>query len=349
MVQVVIVGQGIAGSVLALQLLRHNVSVLILNNRIGNIASTAAAGIYNPVTGRHMVKSWYAEELFPYLHTFYQSIEKTLGVNFFHPLPLFRPFLTEQERAAWSLKHPSSSVNTDFASCITHTSSILKAAYQGFGSLEVKQAGYVDVPKFLHAVRIYFKYLGIYRETIFKYKDLRLGRWVQYENITAQYIIFCEGPQVAYNPFFRLLPFRLVKGELLSGSLAPPRKAIYNRGVFILPHHANRTLVGATYARGDLSLRPTSKARELIEARLHKIFNVKYTVKAQRVGIRPATFDRKPFVGMHTHHPQVGIFNGLGSKGISLAPYLARLLVDHLMEGKILPKSIQPQRIQNNP
>ena len=53
------------------------------------------------------------------------------------------------------------------------------------------------------------------------------------------------------------------------------------------------------------------------------------------VGVRPATQDRRPLVGMHpTMH--VGIFNGFGSKGASLIPYFANEFVSELQGKKMV-------------
>jgi glycine/D-amino acid oxidase-like deaminating enzyme len=39
-------------------------------------------------------------------------------------------------------------------------------------------------------------------------------------------------------------------------------------------------------------------------------------------------------VGFHRDEPNVGIFNGMGTKGISLAPYFAKNFADHLVHDK---------------
>jgi glycine/D-amino acid oxidase-like deaminating enzyme len=65
-----------------------------------------------------------------------------------------------------------------------------------------------------------------------------------------------------------------------------------------------------------------------------------FTVKDHLASIRPATVERRPFVGMHPHFPSIGILNGMGTKGCSLAPYFAHQLVCHLTENKpILPEA----------
>ena len=50
----------------------------------------------------------------------------------------------------------------------------------------------------------------------------------------------------------------------------------------------------------------------------------------KKFGIRPATIDRKPFVGKHPIFDNLYILNGLGSKGISLAPFCSKELFNSI-------------------
>jgi glycine/D-amino acid oxidase-like deaminating enzyme len=343
MVDFLLVGQGLAGSVLALQLLQEGQRVFVLNNSQANISSTVAAGVYNPITGAKMSKSWLVGDLFPYLRTFYEKAQKILSVNFLHPMPIFRPFLTDEERAAW-LQRSKQPDCAPFIEAIAVSPYSQAVQHYPHGGVVTKQSGYVDVPRFLHATRAYLKSMDAYQETDFHHDQLRLGRWVTYRHLRARCVIFCEGPQATKNPLFNTLPFHLVKGELLLGKLPAPLEVIYNRNVFLLPQVEGPTVVGATYDRQDKSPQPTLKAREMLKERLHRAFHVAYEVQAQRAGIRPATFDRKPLIGLHLRYPQVGIFNGLGSKGVSLAPYLAKRLVAHLLTQEALPHEVRLER-----
>jgi len=44
--------------------------------------------------------------------------------------------------------------------------------------------------------------------------------------------------------------------------------------------------------------------------------------------------ERRPFVGLHPANPKVGILNGMGTKGCSLAPYFAKQLAEQLIFDK---------------
>lgn len=343
MVDFIIVGQGIAGSVLVLQLLKHGKRVLVINNTKTNIASSAAAGIYNPITGRGMVKTWLADALFPYLTDFYQEAAQTLGMQFLYPMPIFRPFVTAQEHVTW-LTRSTKTGYTDFiakvASAPYHRDNIVHP----YGGIVLKQSGYLDVKSFLKATKAYLQDRNAYIEADFVYDHVRLGTHVSYQDVSACQVIFCEGPQAMHNPFFSTLPLRLVKGEVLLVALQQSCEMIYNRQVFVLPKADNHAVVGATYDWQDLSLTSTAKAKQTLEGKLRNTLRLAYTVRDQWAGIRPATFDRRPLIGLHPRYPQVGIFNGLGAKGVSLAPFFAKKFVEHLLLDCTLPREVQLSR-----
>ncbi|WP_044282831.1 NAD(P)/FAD-dependent oxidoreductase [Candidatus Amoebophilus asiaticus] len=341
----IIVGQGLAGTALAWQLLKAGKQVLVINNQYTNQSSQVAAGIYNPITGRNLVKTWLADELFPALVQFYESISAELSIKLLYPMPIFRPFLDNQESIMWRKRALEDRYKPFWEEAIGDYQEA--DIFNQYGGFIIKQAGYVDVPCFLAATRTYLQSKNCYIEADFDYERLQLlsEGSVNYQGIQANKIIFCEGPQVALNPFFNYLPFRFAKGELLKVQLSKPIKVIYNRRVFILPRTRDQAFVGASYEWEDLTLHPTEKARQELEDKLRQLTRLPYSVFGQQVGIRPATVDRRPYAGLHPQYPQLGIFNGLGSKGISLAPYLAGEFVEYLLYGKSLPVEVRLDRV----
>src|SRR6185369_14016662 len=97
-VDYIIVGQGLAGSALAIELLRRGKKIAVFDEPEKNRSSIVAAGLFNPITGRVMTKTWKADVLFPHLIAFYSGTEKVLGGRFFYPMPLYRPFISVQEQ-----------------------------------------------------------------------------------------------------------------------------------------------------------------------------------------------------------------------------------------------------------
>jgi len=97
-----------------------------------------------------------------------------------------------------------------------------------------------------------------------------------------------------------------------------------NKGMFVLPLGKNRFRVGATYRWEFQDTEPDNEATTELTEKLEKIVKLPYTITKERAGIRPTSHDRRPVIGLHPEHPEIGIFNGLGSKGAMLAPYFAR-------------------------
>ncbi|HNC64044.1 MAG TPA: FAD-dependent oxidoreductase, partial [Chitinophagales bacterium] len=70
----------------------------------------------------------------------------------------------------------------------------------------------------------------------------------------------------------------------------------------------------------------------------------KYEVIDEKAGIRPTIKDRRPVLGAHPEHKNMYVYNGMGTKGISLAPYFSNELILHITENKEIDKEIGIQR-----
>jgi len=332
-----IVGQGVAGSVLAWTLDQRGCSVLLVDSPALPSASGAAAGIVNPLTGRKLVRTWNADKLFPFLHDFYTDIEQQLNVRFFHPKNIYRPFRSEAERAAYLalLDDPETAQyahetfdNQLYSGCI----------YNEFGGLTVTRSGWIDITEFVRIVKGYFIKKNQYYEGEVLTNELIISEdTCTWKDITIKKVIFCDGVQGSQNPLFDWLPYNPVKGEILTATVEHyPIKSIVNQGVFILPLRPGLVRIGATYTWHDLNWQTSDEGRAFLEKKVSSLLRIPYTVVAQQAGIRPSTKDRRPFLGLHPEHGTVGIFGGMGSKGASLTPYLAHQLAQHLLEGEDL-------------
>ena len=79
--------------------------------------------------------------------------------------------------------------------------------------------------------------------------------------------------------------------------------------------------------------------------KLKKVINVPYTVLDQSAGIRPTVKDRRPLVGIHPHTQAIScILNGLGTRGVMIAPTVAESLYNHLENGEELDAEINIKR-----
>ena len=54
--------------------------------------------------------------------------------------------------------------------------------------------------------------------------------------------------------------------------------------------------------------------------------------------------DRRPMVGVHAKHSQLSVLNGLGTRGVMIAPTVAKNLFHHLEYGEKLDQEIDIKR-----
>ncbi len=324
----IIVGQGLAGSCLAIQLLNRGKKIMVFDEPEKNMASKVAAGLFNPITGKRMTKSWMADEIFPYLFQFYSAGEKFLNKKFLHPVSIYRPFVSIEEQNEWMALSAENGLKKFIDKIFI--SSAYDQANDSFGGVLTKQSGYLDVNSFMQAVVSLLIEENAYRESNFDYNSLKISSDIlQYEKIEASSIVFCDGIRVNSNPFFSWLPVRSLKGETLSVSLEEKPGAIFNRGVYLVPtNQDNSFIAGATYQPNDIGEMTSTKARNELEDKLKALVRIPFTVNHQNWGIRPTTPDRRPILGAHPIHKNMIALNGLGTKGVSLAPYFSAQLAE---------------------
>ncbi|MEQ9404158.1 MAG: FAD-dependent oxidoreductase [Cyclobacteriaceae bacterium] len=330
-VDFIVVGQGIAGSWLAHELIKREHQIVVINHETPDTSSFKAAGLYNPITGRKMVKTWLADELFADLEKKYQELERLLGEKFLHQLPIYRPFLNIEEKNDWDIKaHESAFEN--FTETVLSESMGYPGIKDDLGGIVIKKSGYVNLFSLISSFKSYLISKGIYKNEKFDFNEVTFhGEKVKYKDIEANKILFCEGPS-QQNPYWQGLPFKFVRGEIIDMECGLESNHIINRGVFMIPKDDYFT-VGSTYDHNNLSFEPQPEGILNLKQRLSKLFSGTYRIREKRAGIRPATFDRKPFIGLSQKKETLGIFNGFGTKGVSLTPYFATQFVDFL-EGK---------------
>ena len=143
------------------------------------------------------------------------------------------------------------------------------------------------------------------------------------------------------------MPLKPTKGELLTIH-APDLKMdfVLKSSVFLIPLCNDLYRVGATYDWDDTSSNITSKAKRELLDKLDKFLNCDYKVIDQVAGIRPTVKDRRPLVGRHHEERNMYVLNGLGTRGVMIAPYVAKQLFHFIEEGRLLEKEIDIKRFQ---
>ena len=324
----IIVGQGIAGTILAFELLKQNKQILIINNDDLSSSSRVAAGIWNPVVFKRLTKSWMADELIPTLNSFYEGIGKTLNNQFIKKINIAKLFSEEQEKVLWRLKTENEMQNY-LSSEIFEMNHPLNAEFA-----LVKQSGNLDAKLFLSESTKYFNQHNCYLRESFDFDKLIIdANEIVYKNYAATKIIFCEGHQISKNNYFNWIPMKPAKGDILTIYCRELEiDFILNKGVFILPLGNHLFKVGATYNWDVLNDEPDENAKTELISKLKKIVPYEFEVVNHESGIRPAVIDRRPVIGSHPKHNSLLVFNGFGTKAVMLVPYFAKMLSQHLTE-----------------
>jgi glycine oxidase len=336
----ILVGHGLAGSILGHTLSENGHKIIVIDQPKANSASQVAAGLMNPLAGKRFAQSWRADTLLPYATAFYRQLEKESGRQLFYQKPILKLFSSSEEQNNWMGKSAGKPYG-DFIKAV-HTSLPESAEiHQQQGGIEIARGGYVDVPLLLDTLQRRREEKQEWQPGVFDFRQLVVAEnMVFYGDIKAQNIIFCEGYQGAQNPYFQWLPFSLNKGEVLDVEVSlQQQEYIYNKGVYVVGLSQDRWRVGATYNWRQVSEEVTDEGRAELTGKLQQLLKKPFRVVAQRAGIRPAVRDRRPLLGRHPAFPQVSIFNGMGSKGVMMAPYLAQHFNLYLAGGQeLLPE-----------
>lgn len=330
-VDVLIVGQGICGTMLSWYLYKEGKSFLVIDDAAENTASKVAAGIINPVTGRRYVTSWMAEELLEFTKLVYHEIEAYLETPLLHAKSIIDFFPSPQMRNAFVDR-----ISEDDTYLHAYPDQNLFNPYfqYEFGCGEIKPAYTVHLQMLIAAWRKKLQeQQAILEEKFVAAKVKAEADCVQYGRITAGKIVFCDGIAATQNPWFSLLPFSSNKGEALFLSCKDlDKNHIYKKGMMLVPlPEEDLFWFGSNYQWEFEDEAPSEKFYTAATAQLQQWLKKPFTVLEHKAAVRPATVERRPFVGFHPLLPSVGILNGMGTKGTSLAPFFANQLVQHIV------------------
>ena len=338
-----IVGCGLAGIAFAETCLQYNKSILVFENN-SQTSSTIAAGLYNPVILKRFTGLQYAQQHINELNDFYKSVENKLKFRVDYKLPILRKFFSIEEQNNWFAASDKPDLN-NFLSL-----NLIKTKYSGIDSPfdfgEVLQTGFVDTATLLKTYHNYLFENNFLKSESFEFDKLEIDdNYISYNGFKFKHIVFAEGFGMHSNPFFNNLPLDGTKGELFIIK-APNLKldVIVNTSVFILPLGNDLFKVGATYNWSDKTNVPSHEGKlELIE-KIKEILNCDFEILEHFAGVRPTVKDRKPLIGTHYEHNNIHILNGLGTRGVMLAPTMAKNLFEYIEFSKPIDSSINIKR-----
>ena len=347
-VDVIIVGQGIAGSLLSHVFLREGKSILVIDNAHHQSASKVAAGLYNPIVFKRLTQSWMAEELILSLEKIYSEVEKNLEVKIHHKKSIYRIFANEEDQKFWLKKSQEENLMQFLSSDIKYFED--ENIKNDFGAGEVLQSGWLDIKLFINKFREILLSNKLLVEEKFVFSDLKMTETgVLWKDIQADKIIFCEGTQAISNPYFSWLPYKNTKGEVLDLEISQLQtEDVLNRNTFLFKNNEGIFKAGSTYEWDVLDDVPTEKGKNEILEKINKVYAGEIKVKNHVAGVRPTSKDRRPFIGLHPEYKNIGIFNGFGPKAVMIAPYFAEHFFQHLFNNKPLNNEASIERFYAN-
>jgi len=342
-VDYIVVGLGLAGLAFVEELIGAKKTFMVFEDD-SQTSSLVAGGVYNPVILKRFTPVWNAQEQLKVARPFYKSIEEKLNIIIDEKFVIKKAFKSIEDQNNW------------FEACdnpklIDYLNPKLDAqTYHGviadFSFGNVNKAGRIDTKKLVESYRNYLENSQLIRFENFEHQQLNLDKkLIKYKDIKASRIVFCEGFGIKENPYFKDLPLNEAKGELLT--IHAPELNIdflLKSTLFVLPLGDNLYKVGATFNWTDKTSDPSKEGKAELVEKLKKVINVPYTIVSQSAGIRPTVAGRRPLVGLHSKHPQLAVLNGLGTRGVMIAPTVAKNLFNHLEKGEALDSEIDIKR-----
>ena len=342
-VDYIIVGCGLAGIAFCEQLKKHYKTFVIFDDR-SQLSSSVAGGLYNPVVLKRFTSVWKGKEQLELALPMYSNIEKELDIKLDHKIPVYRRFASIEEQNNWYAASDKAGLTRWLSPKIINNDNPNINAEFGFG--EVLETGRIDSPFLIESYKKHLKEKDQFIAEEFFYNELVLDdSLVSYKNIKAQNIVFAEGFGVKQNPYFNHLPLKEAKGELVIIE-APDLKIDYvlKSSVFLIPIYDDKYIVGATYNWKDKTNSVTQEAKEELLNKLKPVLKCNYKVVGQVAGIRPTVIDRRPLVGVHKEHDKMFVLNGLGTRGVMIAPYIAKQLYNLIQDRVPLDEEIDITR-----
>lgn len=341
-----IVGQGLAGTLLAFALIRRGRSVLVVDDGHRSAASMVAAGLINPLAGIRFNHAPQTHAWLSAAETCYPRLEHALGVRFWHPLPMLRLFRSPEQVRFFERRLRGG--HDPYTAGRLWPEAIPTPIAAPFGGFRQTHTGFVDLPILLAAARAALIARGQFRQMALAPAALAWdAQGARLGDITARQVIICTGARLGEWPGLDDLPLQPEHGEILDlESPEPVCHEIINAGYWLVPHSRTHYRFGATHQNQFDSPGPSQRGRKELLAGLAHLLGGAHSLSVTRhtAGIRPATPDRAPLVGPTGGAAPLYLFNGFGGRGCLKAPWYAEQLAAHLVEAAPLPAEAQVMR-----
>lgn len=305
---VLIAGQGLAGTLLARELERRGRGFVIVDPGHAESGSRAGAGLVNPVTGERWVAAPGWAEKAAGSRAVFHEIEREWGLRLVTELRIRREWRSKAEAEAVRAKV----LRGELAPWTRPERLETGAAW-------IEGAWRADLPALIAAGRARWAAAG-------KLREARLD--VAEAEAWPGPVVWCVGAAETKVP-----ELRPVGGETLE-LVVESREGwradvVRHDGVWILPLDGGRAWAGASFVRHEDDR--VARREDLRASVRRQLADFSWRETAVLAGRRMTSPDRAPRSGwLPGREGREGVFNGLGSKGVLLAPALAREWAERL-------------------
>lgn len=342
-VDYIIVGLGLAGLAFSKELEKKGKTFIVFEDHSQN-SSIVAGGIYNPVILKRFTPVWNAIEQLNLALPFYDNLEEELKSKYHYEVDIYRVFKSVEEQNNWFIACDKPKLTPFMVPKVVFEK--FEGIQSEFGFGKLINTGRIDTKTLLNDYRSQLNERGILKNESFEYDALRISEEkILYKGIQASKVVFCEGFGLQKNPFFKELPMQEAKGELLI--IHAPKLDInflIKAAVFVLPLGNHYFKVGATFNWKDKTKLPTEEGKNELIEKLESFLTVPYKIVEHIAGIRPTVKDRRPLLGTHPNYKNLAILNGLGTRGVMIAPIAAKALYNYVENGVELDKEVSIDR-----
>lgn len=343
-VDFLIVGQGLAGSLLSWQLISRGQRVLVVDRDEETTSSKVAAGLVTPIAGSRFNMPEGLERNLNFAKKLYWDLEESSGQRLFHHLRIARLFQDEKEVSAWDRRLAEEPGKfAGFHEPLTIDPDQFRLPHGGF---EMCQSGWLNLPAFLELIRQMLLERAAYAIGTVHPADIQiLPDTVRWKNVEAKTVVFCQGWEGCRNAYFDWLPWNAARGDVLEVRMPNPsgETRIVNRGGWLLPRGENIFRAGSTYDHHFRDASPSEEGKEEVLRKISRITREEPEVVSHFSAIRPSIRRSQIIMGRHPEHGNLAFFNGLGSKGVLNGPWHAHCLAEHLLSGTPIPEAADLQ------
>lgn len=343
--RILIIGQGLAGTALAWRLWERGVPFVIVDRDEPLTSSKVAAGLITPITGMRLTVSWRYEMFYSEALRFYRDCGKRLKQRFFFPRGYVRLLKNDQELARWEKRRRDPDIQPFLhRNAPQLDADVIHDPQNGF---QQRHAAWLDTTAFLHASRRFFESLDSWMKVDVQPEDVQDdAEGVTWNGQRFSHVVWANGWSAQNHPLLHWVPFQSALGTILTLEAdLHGEKRILNRGCWLLPRNDGTLRAGSTYewTFNDPNT-PSSDQVKTLEATLRSLIKAPAQITATQTAVRPIIKNRQALMGAHPSHPRVAFLNGLGSKGSLRSPWLARHLIEHLLDGTAIDAEMDLQQ-----